>query len=132
MSRQELADYINDQIASRRWSKRELARQANLANSSVLRATSADDDTPIGFDILFAIATALRIRPERLFIMAGLFPREPQQTTDERHLLNTFRQLPAEHQRTLIEYCDYLFTVRSRLFPSYGPDYEEEASDDEQ
>jgi len=114
---QQLADYLNEQLDARRWSKRELARQANISLTSVLRATDPHPDSDASFEVLGAIARALRLRPENLFVMAGLFPREPEQTMQERHLLHTFRQLPAEHQRTLIHFCDYLFTVRSDLFP---------------
>lgn len=114
---QELATYLEEQLDSRRWSKRELARQANISLTSVLRATDPDPDSQASFEVLSAIARALRIRPENLFVRGGLFPREPEQTMQERHLVNTFRQLPAEHQRSLIQFCDYLFTVRSELFP---------------
>lgn len=129
MSRETLAEYVNDQLAKRQWSKRELARQANITPTSALRCTNPEYGSPPGFDVLNEVARAFRIRPEKLFILAGLYPREPEQTTQERHLLTTFRQLPVEHQRTLIEFCDYLFTVRSRLFPVLGPDYEEDPID---
>ena len=115
----ELADYVTEQLKMRQWSKRELGRQARISLTSVLRATDPDPDSDASFEVLTAIAKALRIRPETLFVKAGLFAREPNQTTQERHLLNTFRQLPAEHQRSLIQFCDYLFTVRSELFPAY-------------
>lgn len=116
MSR-ELAEYLDEQLEMRRWSRRELGRQAGISQSSVQRAMDPNPLKPAGFDVLNQIAHALRITPQNLFIIAGLLPREPKQTSQERHLLHTFRQLPAEHQQTLIHFCDYLFTQRTNLFP---------------
>lgn len=121
MSREALSEFVNEQLDMRQWSKRELARQANITTTSALRVTNPEYQAPPGYDVLSDVARALKIKPEILFIKAGLFPREPEQNINERHLLNTFRQLPTEHQRTLMEFCDYLFTVRSRLFPVIGP-----------
>ena len=118
----DLAEYLETELTARCWSKRELSRQANISLTSVLRACEPYPDSDASFEVLSSIARALRIRPENLFVKGGLFPREPEQTMQERHLLNTFRQLPAEHQRSLIQFCDYLFTVRSELFPRTMPE----------
>lgn len=98
----------------RRWSKRELAQRAGVSLSSVVRAT--DPDQRASYDVLAGIAAALRIPPQNLFVKAGLMPREPEQTTEMRHLSFTFEKLPREHQQLIIEFADFLLTRKTTLF----------------
>lgn len=113
----ELAQYLEEQRKMRGWSQRELARQAGITHDSVRRAFNPDPVSPASYDVLAKIAAALRIHPETLFIKAGLFPRKPEQSQLSRHLDTIFPQLPTEHQRMLVMFADYLFTMRTQLFP---------------
>lgn len=116
MGQKESAEYIDEQIRLRGWSARELARRAGVSNSSVLRALHLDADPPASYEVLVAIANALRIPPQTLFVKAGIFPKEPRTTTTQREILNICQQLPGHLQADLLRYAEYLFTQRTRLF----------------
>lgn len=117
-----LREWLSRQMRLRGWSARELSRQANISDASVLRAlgtTKRSKDSPASWDVLYQIAKALRTDPSAIFRRAGLMEREPPQVTHERELLNMFRQLPVEHQNHMLFFAEYLFTQRARLFPLF-------------
>lgn len=117
-----LSEYLVEQLRMRGWSARELSRQSGVSLTSVLRALGRDESNPPSWEILAKIARSLRVSPTNLFVLAGLLPREPRQTTEERALVTVYRQLPVEHQRTLAYFADYLFIHRTDLFPfEIGP-----------
>lgn len=122
---EDLTEFLNRQMRLRGWSERELAGRAKVSGTSIARALGRYPEKPAGYEIITSIAKALRVDELNLLRMAGLLPREPNQTSMERQLLNIFRQLPEEHQSNLLFFAEYLFTQRSRLFPLLN-DQEEE------
>ena len=113
---QELAEYLEVELNARGLSQRKLAEKSGISLSTFQRAYNDDKDKPISWDGCAGIAHGLRVNPISVFVKAGLLPREPSQSSDERHLLHVFRQLPTEHQRTLMDFCNFLFTNRNRTF----------------
>jgi transcriptional regulator with XRE-family HTH domain len=113
-----LARYIKDQMDKRGWSQHELARQAEIAQSSVRRAVQPHKHkSPAGLFVLTAIAEAFKIHPTTLLEEGELI--EPRSFRDSRelNLAKMFRQCSESDQDSILKFTEYLFTSNRELFP---------------
>jgi transcriptional regulator with XRE-family HTH domain len=95
-----LVSWVNDEIAERGWSMRELARRGNISHSSVSLVLSGQRKATHEF--CEAIATATGTPVTTVLRMAGLLPRYEtrQELVDE--ILYYFDRMDSGKQRDLI------------------------------
>jgi len=109
----EFADWLNDELSSRGWSSRELARRAEIAPQTV-SAIITKSRGP-GLEACVGIARAFHLPPEDVLRRAGLLPPLPPAVDNERALITLFRQLTGDTQHTVL-------TILSALAGRRPPD----------
>lgn len=98
--------WLRDSLEKRGWSDRELAVRGDIAHSSVARAKN--DDEPVGYAVVMAMAQAFGYPPDVLLEMAGLLPAKPQETQRTRLLVSIYTNLGNADQDELIRYAEWL------------------------
>jgi transcriptional regulator with XRE-family HTH domain len=95
-----LVDFLNDALSARRWSMRELARQADISHSTISQVISGG--APASANFCVSVAKALGESPERLLRMAERLPPTQQPVDGEQDALRFFRQIPAAYRELAI------------------------------
>lgn len=88
----EFAEWLEEQVAERGWSFRELARRSDMAASTISKVASRSLLPSCEFCI--AISRPLGLSAEQVLRIAGILPVLPSPVTEEREALAIFRSLP--------------------------------------
>jgi transcriptional regulator with XRE-family HTH domain len=93
--------WLLEELDTRRWSMRELARQTEVSESTISRIVSGKRNPSSA--LCRRIAEVLRVPPERVFREAGLLPDYTEDSPRTREALYLFQKLPEdERQRILL------------------------------
>jgi transcriptional regulator with XRE-family HTH domain len=95
-----LVTYVNAQLRERGWSLRELARRSGLSHTII--SLGLNEQRPMTFETVDAIARALGEPPEKLFRMAGLLPARTTREELIEEIIHYFDQLDQTDQLRLI------------------------------
>lgn len=98
--------WLRDSLEKRGWSDRELAARGEIAHSSVARAK--DDDEPVGYTVVVAMAKAFGYPSDVLMEMAELLPAKPPETQKTRLLVSIYTNLGNADKEELIHYAEWL------------------------
>lgn len=91
--------WLEQEITSRNWSARELARRAGISSASVLDVLNQRIEASYKF--CMAIASALKVSPENVLRKADLLPPDPQGDIF-REALYLFNNLPDDQQALIL------------------------------
>lgn len=95
-----LSSWLAEEIKTRGWSIRELARRMDTSHTTVADVISGQRQPT--WDFCAKIAKVFGEPPERILRLAGLLPAEPEPDQTENQLLAIFRQLSPQEQQFLI------------------------------
>ena len=101
--------WLANEIKTRGWSHRELARRAGLSQTAVSTVLSSQRQP--GWEFCEKVARALGETPEHVFRRAGLLPALPAPEDDAtlRDLIDYARQLSPEERLMVLEYTQWRF-----------------------
>jgi transcriptional regulator with XRE-family HTH domain len=105
-----LSDYLNTEIEDRGWSKRELARRADVSSTQVTDVMN--DRTNAGADFCVAVARALGEPPEDILRLAGILPPLPPAVQEEREIVRLVRSIGDQTRQTVMTMLRALAGVR--------------------
>ena len=95
-----LKQWIQESLTQRGWSQSELARRAKLSSTTVSDVLSGSAKP--GFNFCKGVARAFGVRTQKVLMLAGLLPPEPEETPTSRELLYMFMQLNDEDQERIL------------------------------
>lgn len=98
---EEFIVWLEEELKKRDWQPADLAKKANLGNSTVTRILGGTRKA--GPDVCVSIAQALGIPAEKVFRIARLLPQTPESSPAEQDLIYSFRQLSKEQQKFVID-----------------------------
>jgi len=113
-------NWLLAELGKRGWTRRELARRADISESTVYMILGGQRE--VSFDFCSNIAKALDLPPDAVMRRAGLLPPLPSMPSveeKERNLLTWFRRLAGPVQDAIVS------TVQS-LAAKVGPQYPDE------
>lgn len=97
----DLIPWLNSELLNRGWSQRELARRAEIAQSSISDVL-AYKRLPT-WDFCAGIARALGVPIDEVFILAGLKPAPPTPVPEEGEAIALLRDLPTTERSVVIK-----------------------------
>lgn len=99
-----LRAWILDELDQRKWSRRELARQATLSHAFVNRVLSGDLGPSVNF--CQKIAVALGESPETVLRLAGILSTTPPSEDSPmlQEIIELTRSLPSEDQKEVLDF----------------------------
>ncbi len=98
----ELTDFIQQELKKRGWSQADLARRSGMTTGGIsMLLTQTRKPSP---DTLNILAKVFNYPPEKLFIIAGLLPKESEASSQKEELLYLFDQLPEKERSDLLKY----------------------------
>jgi len=92
-----LVPWINEELESRGWTMRELARRSGVSHAAISLVLS-EQQRPT-FEFCEKIARGLGEPPEKIFRIAGLLPRLTNDQEVAEQVLHYLEQMPPEQQR---------------------------------
>lgn len=106
------------ELASRRWSMRELARQTGVSESTISRIISGKRNP--SSRLCRSMAKALHVPPVTIFREAGLLPDSDEEAPGVREALYLFRELPGDEQRRILLIMRALLEEQGQLGVATG------------
>ena len=105
----ELAAWIEEQLAERGWRPADLVRYGGINSGLLSRILSGTRRA--GPDTCLAIARAFREPPDKVFRLAGLLPPLPGPDDDLtlKEILEIVRQLTPDERREVLEYAAWRY-----------------------
>lgn len=101
------ATWLDKELEKRGWNKSELARRANVGQSSISLIYSEKRNP--GVEICLAIAKALDLPPEEVYRAAGLLPKKDPHSVLEEKALYIINSMETEaYQRRALSLLEYL------------------------
>lgn len=94
------ADWLNDQLEQRGWSRSEAARRGRVSTSMFDKVINGYAKP--GPEFCTGVARAFKIPPERVFREAGLLPAIIIGREEDDELLDYFHHLNTDHRHTLL------------------------------
>jgi transcriptional regulator with XRE-family HTH domain len=104
-----LRDWLYEELERRKWSQRELARQADISQAFVNRVLSGNASPSINF--CNQIARALGVAPEQVLRLAGILPPASDDSTLQ-ELIELARNLSQEDREELLKYARFRYQQR--------------------
>jgi transcriptional regulator with XRE-family HTH domain len=102
--------WLNTELEKRSWSRRELAKRANLSSGAVAHVLRGERGA--GSDFCQAIAGALGIPVEDVYRRAGLLPRLEAGTEADptiQRILDRLKYLTADERREALALVDVVY-----------------------
>lgn len=110
----ELKVWLTQELDRRKWSQRELARQADISQAFVNRVLSGDASPSVNF--CNKVAQALGEAPEKVLRLAGILPTSPaSQNNILQELIELANSLPVADQEELLKYARFRYQQRKGL-----------------
>jgi transcriptional regulator with XRE-family HTH domain len=106
----ELRAWLAQELERRKWSQRELARQADISRAFVNRVLSGDISPSVNF--CYKIAQALGEAPEKVLRLAGILPSNQTEDNTLQELIELARNLPPEDRTELLKYARFRYQQR--------------------
>jgi len=104
------ADWLNDELTKRGWSRSEAARRGKISASMIDKVINGYANP--GLDFCTGIARAFRLDPENVLRRAGLLPPQPAHDAQLDAALFLFRQLPAHDQDKILAFMRTLIQMQ--------------------
>lgn len=95
-----LSTWLANELKTRGWSIRELARRANISHTTIADVLSGQRAPT--WDFCATIARTLGEQPENILRLAGLLSPLPPPVEHEQEALSLFRSLPADLRATAL------------------------------
>jgi transcriptional regulator with XRE-family HTH domain len=95
-----IADWIEEELKKRHWSRAELAKRSGVSESQISRFMSGQRG--IGEKSIRKIADALNYPPQKIFEMAGLLPKEKGKDSRVAEATHLFSLLPDEQKESVL------------------------------
>lgn len=111
-------EWVLSELAVRRWSMRELARQTRVSESTISRIVSGKRNP--SSRLSRRIAQALHVPPETVFREAGLLPDADEEAPGVKEALYLFRELPEDEQRRILLIMRTLLEEQEQLGVASG------------
>ena len=111
METSNFANWLLGEIGRRGWTRRELAKQSGLSESSVYMILNGQRGASLEFCV--GVAQALEIRPEVVLQQAGLLPPAPPEVAEEAGLLAAFRRLSGQMRQAMVETIQNLARIEA-------------------
>lgn len=102
----EFKDWLNQVLIEKGWSQSDLARAAGLQRGTV--SNLLNNVRQPGAEICKSLSEALDIELITVYEKAGLLPKSPPETEQQRQLVYLFNQLPDDEKQRLVEYAGFL------------------------
>jgi transcriptional regulator with XRE-family HTH domain len=90
----EIGEWLANELKTRAWSSSELARRADISQSSVSNVVTGKQIP--GLEFCKGVARALDIPADRLLRLAGHLPPMPEAVAEEQEAIRLFRTLSAQ------------------------------------
>lgn len=100
------SEWLYEEMEAQGLSQAGLARKANLSRTAIHNVLN--ENRQPGNDLCLAVSAALNLEPVFVFQKAGLLPKPPPETEQQRQLVYLFNQLPEDEQKRLVEYAGFL------------------------
>ena len=94
----DFSEWLLQELKTRNWSQSELAKKAGLHRQVISTYIGGQRQKP-DYEILLAIARALKIPPETIFRAVGWLPESKEITPDQERLLYLFNNLTPKNQQ---------------------------------
>jgi len=101
--------WLDNELKTRGWSHRELARRAELSQTAISTVLSGQRQP--GWDFCVRVATALGETPDQVFRLAGLLPPLPAPEDDAtlRDLIAYAKQLSHEERQLVLDFTRWRY-----------------------
>ena len=106
MADHDFAEWLRNARETKKLSQAELARESGLSTAQISRLESRKSFP--GEESITAIAKALGFPVNTVYEKAGLLPKSPPETEQQRQLVYLYNQLPEDEQKRLVEYAGFL------------------------
>ncbi len=102
-------NWIEEKLREERWKPADLARAANITESTISRIIN--QNAKVGSDVAKNIAKAFNESPEKVFRLAGLLPPLPAGEDDVtlRDLIELAKRLPRGERLELLKYAEFRY-----------------------
>ena len=104
-------EWVNQEIAERGWSLRELARRAEISAGTL--SEILNEKRGIGPEYCIGLARAFRVPPEEVFRRADLLPPRDPVVEDEERALYLYRRLVPERRRDMVAIMETLLELQA-------------------
>lgn len=108
----ELRTWLSQELKSRNWSGRELARKTGLSPSLVTKTLSGERGPSADFCV--KVAEALGEAPEKLLRMAEILPPASEDKVLA-ELLDLLRNMSADQKKEMLRYAKYVYQSAAPL-----------------
>jgi transcriptional regulator with XRE-family HTH domain len=102
MTKIDFSEWLRKQLSDYRWTQADLAAKSGVSPAQIARVLSGERG--LGMQSLSAIAKAMKIPPDEVFIAAGWLPPKPLITAQKERLLFLFDQLPENEKEDMLDY----------------------------
>lgn len=103
---EELRAWLAQELNRRKWSQRELARQAEVSQTFISQVLSGDAPPSVNF--CHKIAQALNTPPETVLRLAGILPAPTSEDSTLQELIDLARSLPPAERQQALDFIRFL------------------------
>jgi transcriptional regulator with XRE-family HTH domain len=108
----DLASWLDEELETRGWSIREMARRAGVSHTAIASALNRKGRPSA--DLCVAIADALGVPAVEIVQRAGILPPDPPETAAWRRLNEMWARLPDADQERILEIVETWVQKRGR------------------
>jgi len=108
----DLASWLDEELETRGWSIREMARRAGVSHTAIASALNRKGRPSA--DLCVAIADALGVPAVEVVQRAGILPPDPPETAAWRRLNEMWTRLSDEDQKRILEIVETWVQKRGR------------------
>jgi transcriptional regulator with XRE-family HTH domain len=109
-----LSDFLNGEIETRGWSKRELARRSGISSAQITDVMN--ERAKAGAEFCVSVARALGEEPEDILRLAGILPPLPPAVREERETVCLLRRFDPRAREVILVTLRCLLGLSSSLF----------------
>lgn len=112
METKAFGDWLQDVLDERGWTRADLARAADVRESSLSDVFSGR--RKVGTDLATAIADALKIPQEDVYIAAGLLRPKKSRNAIIEQMIHEVQERSVEEQKEFLQYIRFINNQRKR------------------
>ena len=107
----EFADWLETELEAQGWTQSDLARASGLHKSSISHVLKRQRKP--GVDFVLAVARALKVSPQDLYVRAGLLPPLPSATGSPKidEVVDVLKRLPEDKIEEILRYSRYQYKL---------------------
>jgi transcriptional regulator with XRE-family HTH domain len=106
------ADWLTTELETREWSQSELARRAGVSTAAVSDILSGRRN--VGTELATAIADALKIPQDDVYIAAGLLRPKRDRNSIIEQIIHEVQERPEAEQREFLSYIRFMNNQRKK------------------